>query len=211
MSASLWGQVTWDVARAGGMVAYVLLTLSMVLGLALSVRWQRPLWPRLLTNELHSFVTLLSLVFIGVHVAAVWLDPFTRFGWRDIFVPMASSSRTVWMTIGIVGAYLMLAVWISSQLRARIGHALWRRLHGLTFAVYLLSTVHGLWTGTDSKHVWALELYTASIVLVGALLINRLLTPIGARGVIHVRTAIIVALGMLSVILSAGITIAHVG
>src|SRR5262249_56524643 len=68
MSAQLWQQITWDVARAGGMVAYILLTRSVALGLALSMRWQRPRWPRLFTNEMHSFLTLLSLVFIAVHV-----------------------------------------------------------------------------------------------------------------------------------------------
>ena len=62
MSVQLWQAVTWDVARAGGLMAYLLLTLSVALGLALSLRWQRPRWPRLITNELHGFVTLLSLV-----------------------------------------------------------------------------------------------------------------------------------------------------
>jgi predicted ferric reductase len=210
MSAQLWQQVTWDVARAGGIAAYILLTLSVVLGLALSVRWQRPRWPRLITNELHSHVTLLSLVFIAVHGLAVWIDPFTHFGWRDIFVPFATSYRTVWMSAGIVGLYLMLAVWISSQLRAHISYTLWRRLHGLTFIVYLLSTVHGFWTGTDSKQAWALELYAGSVLLVGALLVNRLLTPIGARGNVHTRTAAVVGSGMVAVLLSAAASLAHV-
>src|SRR5207302_6991636 len=96
MSAQLWQAVTWDVARAGGLIAYLLLTLAVALGLALSLRWQRPRWPRLITNELHGFVTLLSLVFIGVHVLAVWVDPFMRFGWRDIVVPLATSYRPLW-------------------------------------------------------------------------------------------------------------------
>src|SRR5689334_9501579 len=103
------------------------------------MRWQRPRWPRMLTNEMHSFVTLLSLVFIAVHILGVWLDPYTRFGWRDIVVPLATSYRPIWMAAGIVGLYLMLAVWISSQLRAHISYSLWRRLHTLTFAVFVLS------------------------------------------------------------------------
>jgi len=71
MSTQMWDAVVWDVARAGGLAAYLLLTLSVALGLTLSLRWQRPRWPRLITNEMHSFVTLLTLVFVGVHVAAV--------------------------------------------------------------------------------------------------------------------------------------------
>ena len=61
MSASAWSQVTWDVARAGGLMAYVLLSLSVALGLALSLRWQRPRWPRLITNDMHNFVAGLTL------------------------------------------------------------------------------------------------------------------------------------------------------
>jgi len=69
------------VARAGGMTAYALVTASVALGLALSMRWQRPIWPRMITNELHSFVTLLSLVFVVVHVCAIWIDPYLKFSW----------------------------------------------------------------------------------------------------------------------------------
>ncbi len=200
MSSGLWSAVTWDIARAGGMVAYVLLSLSVALGLALSMRWQRPRWPRLITNELHSFVTLLSLVFVGIHVLAVWLDPYMRFAWQDILIPLASSYRPLWMAAGIVGTYLMLAVWISTQLRSRIGYTWWRRLHVLTFFVYLFSTVHGLGTGTDTRQAWALELYAGSFLLIGALTINRLLTPIGKNGRGHPRlaalTALIVVVGM---------------
>ena len=102
MSSQVWQQVTWDVARAGGFVAYILLTLSVVVGLALSVRWQRPKWPRLLTNELHSYLTLLSLNFIAVHVLAVAIDPYTHFGLKDMLVPLATRYRPLWMSLGIV-------------------------------------------------------------------------------------------------------------
>ena len=103
---SVWGQITWDVARSGGFVAYGLLTLAVALGLALSMRWQAPWWPRLINSELHNFVTLLSLAFTIIHVLAVWLDPFTAFGWTEIFIPFASHYRPIWMAFGIVALYL---------------------------------------------------------------------------------------------------------
>jgi predicted ferric reductase len=211
MSASLWQAVTWDVARAGGWVAYLLLTAAVALGLALSLRWQRPRWPRLITNELHSFVTLLGLVFIGVHTLAVWIDPYMRFGWRDIALPFATTYRPLWMAAGIVATYLMLAIWLSTQLRSRIGYAWWRRLHTLTFAVYLLATIHGLGTGTDTRQPWALELYAGSVLLVGALLINRLLTPIGAHGRSHPRLAALTALVIVGGVFWAAAGPAHAG
>lgn len=193
MSPQLWQQVTWDVARAGGWVAYLLLTLAVALGLALSLRWQRPRWPRLITNDLHNHATGLAFAFIGVHGLTLWLDPYMRFTWQEMLVPMASHYRPLWMAAGIVGAYLMLAVWLSTQVRSRIGYALWRRLHTLAFAVYLLATVHGLGAGTDTRQPWALELYAGSVLLIGALLVNRLLTPAGANGRAHPRLATLTA------------------
>jgi hypothetical protein len=175
-----WSTLTWTLARAGGLTAYGLLSLSVILGLTLSLRLSTTTWPRLLTNDLHRFLTLLSLVFVAVHGLASWLDSFMRFSWSEMLIPLTSHYRPLWMALGILGGYLALAVWISTELRSRIGHTLWRRLHGLAFGAYLLATVHGLATGSDTHTAWALALYGSSVAAVGALLIYRLLTPIGA-------------------------------
>ncbi len=174
---SVWGQITWDVARSGGFVAYGLLTLAVALGLALSMRWQAPWWPRLINSELHNFVTLLSLAFTIIHVLAVWLDPFTAFGWTEIFIPFASHYRPIWMAFGIVALYLGLALAASVWLRPYLGYEWWRRLHVLTLAVFALVTVHGLTTGSDTQTFWAVMVYSVSGLLVAALLWIRLLVP----------------------------------
>lgn len=174
-----WSTVTWDTARAGGLISYVLLTTAVALGLVLRNRWQSTRWPRLVTNELHGYVSLLALVFIAVHVLAVATDPFTHFGLTAVLVPFASHYRPVWMGLGIVALYLLLAVWISSRLRRRIGHRLWRQIHVLAFAVYGAATLHGLGTGSDTRTLWAGALYGTSVALVGSLLAVRLLAPAG--------------------------------
>ena len=176
---SSWSTITWDTARAGGLVSYVLLTAAVALGLVLRNRWQSSRWPRLVTNELHGYVSLLALVFIVVHVLAVAVDPFTHFGLRAVLVPFATHYRPLWMSLGIVALYLLLAVWVSSRLRQRIGHRLWRRIHVLAFAVYAAATLHGLGTGSDTRTVWAAALYLGSVGLVGTLLAVRLLAPAG--------------------------------
>jgi predicted ferric reductase len=178
---SVWGQVTWDIARSGGFVGYGLLTLAVALGLALSMQWHAPRWPRLINSELHNFVTLLSFVFIVIHVLAVWLDPFTAFGWSEVFIPFASHYRAVWMAFGIVALYLGLALAASVWLRPYIGYEWWRRLHVLTLAVYLLVTVHGLATGSDTRTIWGAAIYALSGLCVAALLWMRLLVPVGAQ------------------------------
>ena len=174
-----WNAVTWDTARAGGLISYILLTTAVALGLVLRNRWQSTRWPRLVTNELHGYVSLLALVFIAIHVLAVAIDPFTHFGLTAVLVPFASHYRPVWMSLGIVALYLLLAVWVSSRLRHRIGHRLWRQIHVLAFGVYGAATLHGLGTGSDTRTIWAVALYALSVGLVGSLLAVRLLAPAG--------------------------------
>lgn len=171
---TIWQSVTWDVARAGGFTAYILLTLSVIVGLALSTQIQSPSrWPRLLNSELHNFLTLLGTIFLVVHILATWVDPFTNFGWNEIFIPFASHYRPEWMAFGIVALYLGIAIGISTWLRPHIGYKLWRSLHILTLGVFALATIHGIGSGSDTQTPWALGIYLVSIVLVGSLLFRR--------------------------------------
>lgn len=177
---TIWETVTWDVARAGGFTAYILLTLAVVVGLALSTQLQSPnRWPRLINSELHNFLTLLSTIFLGVHVLAVVVDPFTHFGLNEILIPLASHYRPEWMALGIVGLYLGIAIGISTLLRKRIGYKWWRRLHVLTLVIFALATIHGLGTGSDTQTWWALGIYLVSLVLVGALFCRRIFSSQG--------------------------------
>ncbi len=172
---TLWESVTWDVARAGGFTAYILLTLAVVVGLALSTQLQSPSrWPRIINSELHNFLTLLSTIFLGVHVLAVIVDPFTHFGLNEILIPLVSHYRPVWMALGIVGLYLGIAIGISTLLRKYIGYKLWRKLHVLTLVIFALAAIHGIGTGSDTQTPWALGIYLVSIALVGALFCKRM-------------------------------------
>lgn len=195
-----WSAVTWDTARAGGFAAYILLSIAVGVGLVLRNRWQTPTWPRLVTNELHGYLSLLALVFIAIHVLAVLIDPFTRFGLTEVFVPLASHYRPIWMGLGIVALYLLLAVWVSSRLRARIPYDTWRRIHVLAYVVYVAATVHGLGTGSDTRSLWAPVVYASSVLVVGALAARRLLAP-AARG--HRRRPVLATGGAVLVLMTA--------
>ena len=111
--------LTWEIARVGGMLAYVLVTASVALGLLLSLKATSENWPRFITNELHRFVTLVALVFTGLHTLAVLLDPFTGFSLNEVFLPLTSHYRPLWIAMGIVSAYLLVAVWASEYVRKR--------------------------------------------------------------------------------------------
>jgi predicted ferric reductase len=189
MNTTFWKTVTWDIARAGGFTAYALLALAVIVGLALSTQLQSPSrWPRLINSELHNFLTLLSTIFLVVHVMAVWIDPFTHFGWNAIFIPFASDYRPVWMALGIVALYLGIAIGISTWLRPHIGYKWWRKLHVLTLGIFVLATIHGLGTGSDTQTGWALGIYLISSILVGSLLCRRIVALKGKRKHAPVQT-----------------------
>jgi predicted ferric reductase len=171
------GVLTWIVARAAGFTAYALLTCSVVLGLALGLRWRSPRWPRFATTELHRFVTLLTLVFLGLHVLLIGLDGYVHFRLVEVLVPLASHYRPLWTGLGVVAAWLALAVWVSGWLQRLIGYRAWRRLHFATFAVWAAATLHGLQAGSDGRAPWALLLYAASGLAVAALAVARLAGP----------------------------------
>ena len=172
---TIWESITWDIARAGGFTAYILLTLAVIVGLALSTQIQSPSrWPRLLNSELHNFLTLLSAIFLVVHILATWVDPFTRFSWNEILIPLTSHYRPEWMAFGIVALYLGIAIGISTWLRPLIGYKVWRQLHVLTLVIFALATIHGIGTGSDTQTPWALGIYLVSSILVGSLLLRRL-------------------------------------
>jgi predicted ferric reductase len=155
----MWSTVTWTIARAGGLTALLLLTLAVAAGLAMSLRWQSAhKWPRLINNELHNFLTLLATIFVVVHVVAVWLDPYTKFGWNDILIPFISSYRPIYVALGIIGVYLGIAIGISTLLRKYIGYTMWRRLHVFTLLIYALAVIHGIFSGSDTTSWWGISI-----------------------------------------------------
>jgi hypothetical protein len=174
MSGSTWAAVTWDAARVGGFVAYGLILASVVLGLALSLKWRSVRYPRFVTNEMHRFVTLIALVFIGIHGIAIAVDPFIRMSPLEVLIPFLSHYRPLWVAVGVIGAWLALAVYLSERVRGRIGYKNWRRLHYLTFVIYLLATLHGLGSGSDTRTPWAVALYAGGLIVVGGMLAMRI-------------------------------------
>ena len=167
-------QLTWTVARAGGFLAYGLLTASVVFGLVLGLGWRSRRWTRFVTTETHRFITLVGLVFIVIHGVALLLDPFIGFSPLEVLIPGLSHYRPLYVALGIVGGYLAVAIWASEYLRSRIGYRWWRRFHVLAFLAWALATLHGIGNGTDTRAPWAIAVYGISVALVVGLLALRL-------------------------------------
>lgn len=167
-------QALWYTTRGFGMVSLVLLTLTTVLGLAQAARYARPGLPRFVVSALHKNGSLLALAVIGVHVATAVLDTFAPIRVIDLFVPYASRYRPFWTGMGALALDLMLAVIVTSLLRERIGHQVWRTVHWAAYASWPVAVIHGLGTGSDTKLGWILFIYFACTAAVLAALWWRL-------------------------------------
>ncbi|HEV2309697.1 MAG TPA: ferric reductase-like transmembrane domain-containing protein, partial [Acidimicrobiia bacterium] len=174
-----------------GLTALVALTLSVVLGIVTSVRWANPRWPRFVIELLHRNVSLVAFALIVVHVFAVVADAFAPIGLKDTLLPFVSVYRPVWLGLGAAASDLVLAVLVTSLLRHRMSHRVWRFVHWFSYAAWALIIVHGLGTGSDSKLGLVLVLYAACIAAVTVAVWWRL--AVGWREQVGVRLTALAA------------------
>ncbi len=143
-------QGLWYVTRAAGLIAYLLLWLSTVWGLAVSSKIFDPLLHRAFTYDMHQFISLLAIGFTVLHVAVLVGDKYLPFTLAQILIPFIDPYRPLWVGIGVIGLYLTLLVTVTFYLRRWIGQKTFRAIHLFSFLGYAGVTVHGLMAGTDS-------------------------------------------------------------
>jgi sulfoxide reductase heme-binding subunit YedZ len=164
----------WYLTRATGLVALVLLTLSMAFGLLSSVRYQRPAWPRFVTIGLHRNTSLLALAFTLIHIVTTLLDSFVPIHVQDVVIPFISAYRPVWLGLGAISFDLLLALTVTSLLRTRMSYPSWRLVHWTSYLCWPVAVLHGLGTGTDTPVHWVLGLTIACVAVIAALTAWRL-------------------------------------
>ena len=144
------GQLAWYVARGGGLTAWLLLSVTVVLGLLTASRLLGRRVSRAQLEHVHRIVGELAMIFIGVHILGLFLDTYVHFGLTDLFVPLASSWHPIPVAFGIVAFWLLIAVMFTSLLKDRIPHGVWQTIHLSSYAAYVLTTVHLMTAGTDA-------------------------------------------------------------
>src|SRR4051794_10513003 len=152
----MFDQVLWFTTRGAGAVSQLMLTASVCFGLMTVARVGHAEWPRFFNYEMHRRISLLSIVFLAVHVLAAVFDPFTKLGLEAAIVPLASSYRPVQVALGVIALYLFIALIVTSVLRKRIGEGAWRLVHWASYAMWPLAMLHGLTAGTDGTATWML-------------------------------------------------------
>jgi methionine sulfoxide reductase heme-binding subunit len=188
----------WYLTRATGLVALVLLTASMALGLLSSVRYATQAWPRFVTAGLHRNVSLLALAFTVVHIITTLADTFVPIHLQDVVIPFISAYRPVWLGLGAIAFDLLVALTITSLLRSRMRYRSWRLVHWGSYLCWPVAVVHGLGTGTDTAVRWVLALTVACVLVIAGLVAWRLRYGWPSHAGARVAGAVMLGLALVS-------------
>ena len=167
-------QVWWYVARASGIIAWLLLTASVIWGILLSTdafpTHRRPAW----LLDLHRWLGGLTVAFVGAHLAALVADNYTHFGLADLAIPYASQWRPGAVALGVVATWFLVAVELTSLAMRRLPRKLWRAVHLTSYVAFWLARLHAAFAGTDATNRIYQLTAAASIAAIVWALVYRL-------------------------------------
>jgi DMSO/TMAO reductase YedYZ heme-binding membrane subunit len=164
----------WYASRATGVVALLLLTSVLVLGMLVNRQGRLPGLPRFAVTSLHRNLSLLAVAFIAVHVLTAVADTFVSIPLLSSVIPFASGYERFWLGLGAISFDLMLALIITSLLRGRLNRILWRAVHLLAYLCWPVAFAHSIGSSTDMQHGWLLYLAVACAAVLAAAIIWRL-------------------------------------
>jgi predicted ferric reductase len=162
-------EIVWYMTRSAGWVAYLLLWLSMVWGLAVPSKVFDRLLPRLFTFEAHEYISLLAIAFTALHVVVLMFGSYLPYSLAQVLIPFVSTYRPFWVGVGILATYLILLVTVTYYIRGRIGAETFRAIHALSLVGFVGAALHGLFSGTDSYLPAAQWAYLGTVGVVAVL------------------------------------------
>ncbi len=143
-----------DLSSDLGLIAMVLLTVNILLGLILSARYNSVRdWPhrRLPIFDIHNWTAYIALSLIVLHPALLLFSGTARFHVVDVLVPIRSPHQTLYNSLGACAFYCIVFVVVTSYFRARLGSRLWKKLHYISYAAAAFLFVHGVMIDPELK------------------------------------------------------------
>jgi methionine sulfoxide reductase heme-binding subunit len=168
----------WITSRAAGIVALVLASLAVSLGLLMSTKLLRRRGPDLIA--VHEILSLATILAIVVHGAALLGDQYLHPSLADISIPFVSGYERGWTSAGIIAGWGLALLGLSYYAKRRIGAARWRKLHRFTALAWIAGIVHSLGEGTDAGQLWFQAMTAIVVAPAIALLLFRHLRPSGS-------------------------------
>ncbi|HET7182844.1 MAG TPA: hypothetical protein VFI15_11480 [Candidatus Limnocylindrales bacterium] len=156
----------WLGSRAAGLVALLLLSFQVMVGLVLSHPTNKSTW-RLskLLFPWHEHAWVFTLAFVVVHVVTIAVDRFANVGWLGALIPGLSEFRTVPVALGTLALYALLITGLTARVTKLLPSGWWLKLHRLSLGVLMLAWAHGMLAGTDTFD--AVLVYGVSFAAVG--------------------------------------------
>ena len=164
----------WYASRATGIVALLLLTAVLVLGILVNRQGRLPGLPRFAVTDLHRNLSLLSVSFIALHVFTAVLDTYVHIPLVSAVIPFASGYERFWLGLGAVSLDIMLAMIVTSLLRGRLNRVLWRAVHLLAYASWPVAFAHSIGSSRDLQQGWLLDMAVGCALIVAAAVVWRL-------------------------------------
>lgn len=185
MLGTFAGNPLWYVTRATGIVAFVGLTLSVVLGVTTLGRVP-PSLPRFVTQGVHRTVALTAVGALLIHVATVVIDGYVPVGWWAVVMPFVAGYHPFWVGLGAAAFDLVALVVATSLVRSRMRYRTWRIVHFCTYPAWLLSLVHYVGVGTDARGSAGVLFAVASALVVLVTVIVRMVVVRSASREVNV-------------------------
>ncbi len=178
LAAAATGQsdtLMWYLTRTSAIAAYGVLVVLVALGLLRStarLSGERMTW---VVDEVHQFLGTIFGVLVGVHLLTLFFDPFISFNAVNFIVPLNEPYRPLAVGLGVVALWTVIIILCSSWLRRHIPYRFWRVLHYLSFATFVLVTLHGLLAGSDASLPWMRAVYAGAACGIAFLVLMRML------------------------------------
>lgn len=180
LTNALWTseKVAWYLTRSSGTVAYIFLSASTVWGLLLSSKLLKEVVPAPVALAMHDVLSWIAVGLASFHALVLLFDSYYTYTLGNLLIPFTGPYEPLLVGVGTLAFYLMLLLSASFYARKWLGAKRWRQFHYLTFAAYVMVTLHGWLVGTDSTaFAW---LYGGSTFLVLFLTLYRIITVMGA-------------------------------
>ncbi len=175
-------EALWALGRGTGVVALVLFTVSLVLGVITRSGRPVPGLGRFGAADVHRTAALTGTALVVVHVTSLFFDPYAQLRLADVLVPFLGTFRPLWQGLGTLALDLLVIVTVVSLLRHRVGPKVFHAVHLLTYLLWPVALLHALGNGTDAGSVAMTTLAVACAVAVGSAVAWRLLPSYAHRG-----------------------------
>ena len=169
-------QAYWDLARSSGIVAYLLMWLSVAFGLLITNRMARA-WPGGPTAfDVHQFSSLLGMAFAVFHGLILLGDQYIKYTLPQILIPFGSINyQPFWVGLGQLAFYALIPITFSFYMRKQISANVWRWIHYGSFISFAMITIHALLAGSDATNILVLGMYVITSASVVFLTMYRML------------------------------------